>query len=179
MNLNPECTYHTLSRWLSNLLGERCPKEEFPTVKAIRQTILRLHARLSKIKKGLNSRSKEKKIADFFNDEYHLPVIFVDRRGNVHKSNRVDSTSGDEVLKAVNVDLCTELKKLEMENQSLRTTEEQLTDTRQKMYSRNATKKLRHREETIDVQAKAIIEKSKELDQLHRKVGQLEPQVES
>ena len=180
MNLNPECTYHTLSQWLSNLLGERCPKEEFPTVKAIRQSILRLHARLSKIKKGLNSQSREKKIADFFNEEYHLPVIFVDRRGNVHKSNRVASTTGDEVLKSVNVDLCTELKKLELENLSLRTTEEQLTDTRQKMYSvqRNATKKLRRREETIDVQAKAIVEKSKELDQLHRKVVQLEPQVE-
>ena len=49
-NRNLDCTYHTLRQWLFLLLDH---KENFPTVKAIRQSILRLCARLTKLKKHI------------------------------------------------------------------------------------------------------------------------------
>ena len=191
MNRSPECTYHTLTQWLSSLCGERCPKEEFPTVKAIRQSVLRLYARLSRLKKS-KTESRDQNVATFLKEEYCLPSVFV-VHNKVHKPSsevmqpgfsndevQPGISDGDEVLQAVNVDLCRELTKLQLENQSLKATEDQLKKTRQKMYSlhRNTTKKLQRREKVITTQAKDISEKKKAVEHLQHKVSHLEPQVE-
>ena len=84
-----------------------------------------------------------------------------------------DISNSDEILQAVNVDLCRELTKLQLENQSLMDTEDQLMKTRQKMYSkqRNTTKKLQWRETVTTAQLKDISEKKKALEHLQHKVS--------
>ena len=62
MNDNPTCTLFTLRKWLAQMLGA---KEAFPTVNSIRQSILRVSGRLSKLKKM--PRSEKKDVAN-----YHL-----------------------------------------------------------------------------------------------------------
>ena len=90
-------------------------------------------------------------------EEYCLPHVFAARNKVCKPSSEVmqpgvlndemqpDISNSDEVLQAVNVDLCRELTKLQLENQSLKDTEDQLMKTHQKMYSkqRNTTKKQR------------------------------------
>ena len=48
MNANSMCTFYTLKKWLATMLGTM---EHFPTVNSIRQNVLHLSARLSKMKK--------------------------------------------------------------------------------------------------------------------------------
>ena len=138
MNRNPEYTYCTLRQWLLVLFGEKCPKKYFPSAKAIRQSVLRLYARLSKLKKERNCPSKDEKIQNFLQEEYCLPQVFISK-GKVHK---VPNTLPhcNEVLQAVNVDLYRDLTKIQLENESKT---EKLMQLQHKMYSmhRNTAKK--------------------------------------
>ena len=56
-----ECTYRSLTQWLSCLYGDKWPKES-PTVKSITQSVKRLSARKDKIKKLPNSTEKDEKM---------------------------------------------------------------------------------------------------------------------
>ena len=76
MNKNLNCTYYTLLNWVTVLLGEKWPKDHPPTVKALRQSVVWLSARLSKYP---NSEVKVVLIARFLDDEYCLPKIFMYR----------------------------------------------------------------------------------------------------
>ena len=150
MNRNPSCTYHTLSQWLSILFGERCPKEDFPTVKAIRQSVLRLCAKLCKLQKRHASESSKDVTTEFLQGEYCLPCVFVS--GNtVHKVQNI--AKSDEALQAVNVDLCKELAELKLENESLKASEEQLAKRAKKCtLHRNTSKMLQRREKALAAQ---------------------------
>ena len=70
-----ECTYLSLTKWLSCLYGDKWPKES-PTVKSITQSVKRLSAKKDKIKKSPNSAAKDEKMLDFLNEEYTLPAVF-------------------------------------------------------------------------------------------------------
>ena len=47
MQRSPSCTYYTLWKWMSSL-SKKWPKTVFPTVKSLRQSVVRLSSRFSK-----------------------------------------------------------------------------------------------------------------------------------
>ena len=175
MNHNPEYTYCTLRQWLLVLFGKRFQEKDFPSAKAIRQNVLRLCARLSKLKKERNCLSKGEKIQRFFQEEYCLPQAFISN-GEVHKVS-ASLPCFDKVLQAANVELCRDLTKMQLENESK---EEKLTQLRHKMYSmhRNTARKIARKEKTITLQAKENAEKKRAIEYLHVKLTSLEPKIE-
>ena len=54
LNQHPECTFITLTQWLSCLLCEKWPTQTPPTVKSIRQSVIHLDARYSKLKSNVH-----------------------------------------------------------------------------------------------------------------------------
>ena len=71
------------------------PTENAPTVQSIRQSVLRLSARLSKLKKEHNSTLK---LSNFLNEPYSLPQRIL--AGYYNESSSCSSCSETEVLKA-------------------------------------------------------------------------------
>ena len=180
-----ECTYLSLTQWLSCLYGDKWPKES-PTVKSITQSVKRLSARYEKVKKLPTSAEKEQKMFDFLNEEYHLPAVFK-VKGEFYKAPLVQLMQGNssnsdaevKTLMAVNVDLCKELSELTLENESLKSTNSEVTTLREKMYSihRNNSKKLSRRDNAISEMSERIDDQETELGKLHKKVFQLEGQL--
>ena len=72
------CTYYTLWRWVLLLLSDTEQRsKEFPTIKSIRQSVLRLSARLSILKKMPSSSEKVALISEFLSQPYTLPRVFI------------------------------------------------------------------------------------------------------
>lgn len=90
-NRNPSCTYYTYWKWASMLL--RNSRTEFPTIKSMRQNIVRLSLQLAKLKKMPSSEEKLIKLTEFYDQEYELPNVFM-ARGRLVVSPR--SSSSDE-----------------------------------------------------------------------------------
>ena len=63
---NSDYTYCTLRQWLLELFGKNFQEKDFPSAKAIRQNILRLCGRLSKLKKEKTAHLRMKKFRDFY-----------------------------------------------------------------------------------------------------------------
>ena len=53
MNRHHDCTYDSFRRWLALLMGYNWPNKNFPTSKALRQSVIRLFSRLTKLKKSI------------------------------------------------------------------------------------------------------------------------------
>lgn len=183
LNKHPECTFVTLAQWLTCMLGEKWPSKSPPTVKSIRLSAVRLMAKFDKLQKLRKSSEKIRKVSAFLNEEYSLPRVFM-AKGELKftqhlQHDNTTSTFEKETLKAVNVDLCKELEKLKVENESLKSSKENAITLHEKMYAiqRNATKKVKRRDRTIIQQAKDIEMRKKETETLHKKVSQLEPQI--
>ena len=136
--------------WLSWLLQQKWPTGNVPAVNSIRQSVLRLSACLSKLKKECNSDHKEVSISSFLDEPYSLPRVLVPNV-TCHSPSSCSSCSENEALKI-------KLSKLELNNQAV---EDKLTTSRKKMYSlhRNTTKRLKRRDDTIVAQSKLITEK--------------------
>ena len=150
MNGHQQCTFYTLRLWLRWLLQEKWPTGNVPAVNSIRQSVLRLSARLSKLKKECNSDCKEVSISSFLDEPYSLPMVLVPSV-KCHSPSSCSSCSENESLKF-------KLSKLELNNQAV---EDKLTTSRKKMYSlhRNTAKRLKRRDYTIVAQSKLITEK--------------------
>jgi hypothetical protein len=73
---NPLCSYYTYWQWAFALLENSRPDNNFPTIKSIRQSIVRLSSKLTKLRKMPSSEEKCLKLAEFFNQEYELPNVF-------------------------------------------------------------------------------------------------------
>ena len=160
------------------LFGKNFQEKDFPSAKAIRQNILRLCGRLSKLKKEKNCSSKDEKIQRFLQEEYCLPQVFISS-GKVHKvPAAVSLPCFDEVLQTASVKLCRDLTKIQLENESKA---KKLTQLRNKMYSmhRNTAKKIARKEKTITLQAKEIAENRSAIEHLQDKLISLEPKIES
>ena len=175
MNRSPEYTYYTLRQWLLVLFGKRFQEKDFPSAQAIRQSVLRVYGRLSKLKKEKNSLSKSERIERFLKEEYCLPQVFISN-GKVHNVSATLPCC-DKVLQAVNAELCRDLTKIQLENESK---EEKLAQLWHKMYSmhRNTAKKVARKEKTIALQDKQIMEQKSAMEHLHVKITHLEPQIE-
>ena len=78
MSKSPTYTYHSLKNWMAALLATKWPKvtQDQPTVKALRQSVLRLSNRLARFKKEHNSEVKAALIASFLDENYCLPSVF-------------------------------------------------------------------------------------------------------
>ncbi len=133
MNQNSECTYYTLWRWLSSLLGDEWPTNNFPTVKSVRQSVIRIVTKLNKLRKLPSSAQKSRLLSCFLSEVYHIPTIFVSRGKivtPVSSSSSCSSCAESEVLKAVNTQLCQELSALSVKASSLKSSDEKLSETR-------------------------------------------------
>jgi hypothetical protein len=74
LNRNPSCTYYTYWQWAF------APVDPIITLQqlnqTIRQSIVRLSSKLTKLRKMPSSEEKCLKLAEFFNQEYELPNVF-------------------------------------------------------------------------------------------------------
>ena len=89
-----------------------------------------------------NSTEKDKKMLEFLNEEYSLPAVFRVKNAfyktpSAHSGHSKVCHSDTEVktLKAVNVDLCKELSKLQLENESYKDDKSEIKMLREKVYS--------------------------------------------
>lgn len=193
MNRNQMCTYYTLWQWLAALVGQNWPQNKFPTVKAIRQSVIRLVAKLSKLKKLPNSEEKNIQISSFLSGTYSLPSVFVNRHHPHRKYQPLDRSSSsssdssiatscssscsscteNEVLKFVNLKLCHELSSLNKDVTLLRGQEKKLSEARQRLYSshRNLAKKLKRRDNTIQKHTEELTEGRKLINDLEHKTN--------
>ena len=179
MNCNSDYTYSTLREWLLEQFGAPCAKENFPSVSAIRQSVLRVSAKLCKLKKERNSQSKLERIQAFLQDEYHLPQT-CDKITKAADSPMGDKSlymHCDKVLQNINVELCRNLTQSQLDNE---VKERKIMQLRHKMYSmhRNTSKKFIRKEDTIALQARKISEQVDTLKCLNDEVTSLKPQVE-
>lgn len=193
MNRNPVCTYYTLWRWLFALYAKSLnhqPQDhshEFPTIKAVRQSLVRLVAKLSKLKKLPQGIKKTEQISAFLSEEYSLPSVFLSKSGQLvqlpqylsSSTSACSSCSETEKLKSVNIQLCHELSVVSDEVNSLKGNEEKLLETRQKLYAanRNNTKKLKRREKAIQKKKKEVVNGKKVIKDLQYKVTQNQTEV--
>ena len=77
--------------WVAALLGENWLKDHPPTVKALRQSVIRL----TRFKKERNSEVKEALIASFLNEQYCLPKIFTSQGKIVRCTSSSSSSTHD------------------------------------------------------------------------------------
>ena len=121
MERNAQCTFYTLWRWISIILGDRWPTEGFPTVKSVRQSVIRIVSRLTKLKKQPAGVQKSTALSSFLSEPYHIPNVFVSRGKIVTSTDSSSSCSS-----------CAENDILKEENTKL---SQKLSEVRQKMYS--------------------------------------------
>ena len=121
MDRNARCTFYTLWRWISIVLGDRWPTEGFPTVKSVRQSVVRIVSRTTKLKKQPAGDQKSAALSSFLSELYHIPSIFVSRGRIITSTDSSSSCSS-----------CAENDILKEENTKL---SQKLSEARQKMYS--------------------------------------------
>ena len=160
MNENHTCTFFSLRKWLARMLDV---KKTFPTVNSIRQSVLRVSAKLAKLKKMSCGENKAAALSAFFDEPYRLPSLFV---GHTHiKKSPSSSSTGScsscsdlENTKLTNVKLCKELVELKAKTNTLCVVDRKLQETRKKLYSlhRNTRKKLDRRDHEI-IEGKELV----------------------
>ena len=156
LNRHSSCTCYTYWRWVSALLSRCKPKDKFPTIKSLRQSVLRLSSRLNKLKKMPSSDEKSRILTDFFNTEYDLPHVFA-ARGKVVVSHSSDESSCSS---------CAELR-------------DSVDKSRKKAYAihRNTQKRLKRREAVIKQQDTQLQESKQLIEGLQKKYLKTEEQV--
>ena len=189
MNKHPHCSFYTLRTWLSILLGDSWPSDP-PTVKAIRQSIIRLSEKFARLKKQPNWQIRE----CFLDDVYCLPKLCVlikhsSSASSDTSSSYMPSSSSDNslTLLTVNKELCKELSDLTLKYSSLAHHEEKLVKSRGHMYDqhRNDKKKLQRRNKQIDIyksdakqSKKAVSELRIELAEKDSNISQLKINID-
>ena len=58
MNETKNCTYFTYKNWIAAMLGSKWPVKDPPTIKALRQSVIRLSSKSSKLRKVHKSEEK-------------------------------------------------------------------------------------------------------------------------
>ena len=157
MNSNSTCTFSSMRKWLALMFGG--VQDDFPTVNSVRQSVLRLSAKLSKMKKMPSSENKEIVLSTFLNEPYRLPSLFVKQEPLASARQRSSSTSSCsscadyEDVKRANMKLCQEVSDLKIKSDLLSDTDKKLKDTRKKLYSlhRNTKKKLDRRDREVEL----------------------------
>ena len=182
MNKTKNCTYLTYKNWIAAILGSEWPVKDPPTIKALRQSVIRLSSKLSKLRKAHNSEEKLSSITSFLEEEYHLPNVFVSR-GRVIKSSPEPSSSSSssvdwekESLKAVNKKLCEELSEqssdLEQAGQKLKTLQLEMHSKH-----RNNQKKIRRRDQQLKIKEKEVKDGKQLIKGLQKNVNDQETKI--
>ena len=182
MNKTKNCTYLTYKNWIAAILGSKWPVKDPPTIKALRQSVIRLSSKLSKLRKAHNSEEKLSSITSFLEEEYHLPNVFVSR-GRVIKSSPEPSSSSSssvdwekESLKAVNKKLCEELSE---QSSDLEQAGQKLKTLQLKMHSkhRNNQKKIRRRDQQLKIKEKEVKDGKQLIKGLQKNVNDQETKI--
>ena len=136
-----QCTFKDLYAWIKGLFGMKWP-EQAPNHQAVAQSIKRLLAGLSKLKKCSTSTEREGKILEYLMQDYALPQLGF-CRGRVVRFGTAKQSSSK--------------------------TEQHL---KQKMYSitRNANKRLKHRRAIISKQKICIESQHQKIKTYERKL---------
>ena len=178
--MNPPCTYQTLWQWLACLCEDRWSDENFPTVSSVRQSVLRIVSKVTKLKKMPNSKEKYDAIETFLETPYSFPEMFTSGTScaavqKQHSHSSCSSCAEAEVLKSVNVKLCQEIADLKDQTSSL----DELSECRKKGYSlhRNMVKKLKRRELVIEQQRVEVNDSRKTISMLQQTVAKNESQI--
>lgn len=192
MNLHPHCSFSTLRTWLSLLFGASWPADA-PTIKAIRQSVIRLSEKFARSKKQPNWQARE----HFLDELYFLPKSCI--TSTKWSSDTASSSSScipssstcdtdKETLIAENKKLNEELTDLKLKYTSLAHHEEKMAKSRNRMYDqhRNDKKKLQRRNKQIEVYKADVIKSKKTVsviqEQLTKKecdIAQLQKNIDS
>ena len=73
---NPSCTYYTLWKWLACLFKDKWSEESFPTIKSVRQSVLQIVFKVSKLRKMPTTAGKETAIVNYLGEVYTLLKVF-------------------------------------------------------------------------------------------------------
>ena len=168
MKKNGNCTYDTFKCWVATLCGKNWPKDQPPSTKAIRQSVVRLASGLTKLRKEHRSDSKE---ADFLEEKYCLPPSDGDRLECKCTEQSVTQLDYEgENLKLVNKEVYCELE----------LNEQKLKKSQEKMYSshRNDRKKLQRREKELQENKTEIVKGRKMIQHLQDDLGEKESAVQ-
>ncbi len=144
------CTVKQVNEWIKKLFGSRWPEQQGPSYQATTRSIFRLRAKFDKLRKQSASSEKEASIAEFFQQEYALPKL-----GYIH--GQVVSFSPPKKL----------------------ISRKEYDDLKQKLYAatRNANKKLKRREEKLELQKVKIIDQDHQIVKYKKKMSGLETQL--
>ena len=121
MKCNSDYTYSTLREWLIELCGAHHVTEDFPSASAICQSVLRISAKICKLKKERNSPSKFERIQAFLQDEYCLPEIcdrIADAAAEFITEDKPMYMTCDNILQDINVELCRNLTQSKLDKKS-------------------------------------------------------------
>lgn len=182
MNKNENCTYQTFRNWIVALFGSQWPSHDPPTVKAIRQSVIRLSSRLTKLKKGRSTDEKEIVIARFLDDEYCLPNVYMSH-GRVVKSSSPEPSSSLSSSSAEQENLEIDLRlghQSSQQSSEVDLVEDKLKKLRIKMYSkhRNDQKKIKRREQQLEAKKKELTDEKKKMKSLQKSLSNQERSVE-
>ena len=150
-----QCTYRTMYRWLQELFGERWPKEAAPSLQSLTKSIERLKAKLTKLRKQHTGIDKEATLETFLRQEYVFPSIGL-CKGHVLHFSPAKPSSNQTTKQPV-------LSKLPAEQQRGSGQTRTYEEIQQRMYAvtRNAKKKIKRRDATIQEQKEKITEQVK------------------
>ena len=175
---HPQCTFQSFRRWVAILMGYKWPIIEFPTAKALRQSVIRLSNRLTKFRKEPNSVVKDALIKSFFAEKYCLPKYVV--RGKLCSSTSSSSCdycediqSENESLKSHNAHLISEIS---IRNEEVKENRRKVKESQYKLYSlhRNSRKKIMRRDQEIKSKKQEVTEKSKLIVDLEKKLVEVD-----
>ena len=139
---------------------------EFPTAKALRQSVIRLSSRLTKFRKESNSVVKDALIKSFLAEKFSLPKYMA--YGKLCNSSTSSSScdccqgiqSENEALKSHNTYLLSEIS---TRNEEINKSRRKVKESQYKLYSlhRNSRKKIMRRDQEIKSKKQEVTEKTK------------------
>ena len=180
---SPSCTYYTLWKWIACLFKDKWSEDNFPTIKSIRQSVLQIARKVSKLQKLPASKAKDLSIANYLAEAYLLPKVFSSQPSSIvpQSSSTCSSCSEFETVKRVNKKLCQEIVTLKDKASSIDTSDQILSDYRHKQHTihRNLMKKVKRRDGLIQQQKDELKEGRKILTSLQERVSENEAIISS
>ena len=173
---NPSCTYYTLWKWLACLFKDKWSEKSFPTIKSVRQSVLQIVFKVSKLRKMPTSAAKEAAIVNYLGEVYTLPKIFTSeillQSCSLSTCSSCSSCAEVETIKSVNKKLCQEISTLQEIASSLELKDQILSESHQKRYAihHNMMKKVKRRDYLIQQQKVEVKEDKKVIRSLQEKV---------
>ena len=171
-----QCTYRTMYCWLQDLFGKRWPKEAAPSLQSLTKSIERLKAKQSKLKKQHTGIDKEATLETFLRQEYVLPSIGLCKGGVLHFSPAKPNSK--QAVQAAKWPVTAAEQHHHKPTGSGQTHKE----IQQRMYAvtRNAKKKIKRRDATIQEQKEKIAEQVKLINKhegMESKVAKLKAEL--